>query len=101
MAQTSNQSYGWSVGKDPVWDPEQANIGIGLLERDDDAPAWSDYPICGHDDELDEDEKYFLEEDDDDTDDADSDVDSDYDDEFDDEDDPEGDEDLDSDDDNY
>lgn len=54
-------------------------------------PRWSESPICGSGDDVDEDEAYFLGDEDDDEDD-------DYDDEFDDDDD-EDDDDLDTDDD--
>ena len=93
-----------------IWTPSSETFpytggGAGILEPGEqelsDDRFWSDYPIAGHDDELDEDERYFLEEDDDDDGDDDSDIDSDYDDDFDDETDDEVDEDIDSDDENF
>lgn len=90
-----NASHDWSSGSG----------GAAVLEpstsEDLERQLWSDYPIAGRDDDLDEDERYFLEDDDDEGADDDSDLDSDYEDDFEDEDDEEFDEDLDSDDDDY
>ncbi|MBL4591824.1 MAG: hypothetical protein JKY96_07680 [Phycisphaerales bacterium] len=84
--------------------PWQGTGGGGILELGEkvisDAP-WSDYPIAGHDDDMDEDERYFLDDEDDNDGDDDSDADSDYDDGFADDDDDEVDENQDSDDENF
>lgn len=99
-----------SFSTDNAWENSSQNhvcgdSGISVLEpstsEDELRPVWSDYPVAGRDDDLDEDERYFLEDDDDESGDDDSDLDSDYDDDFDDEDDEEFDEDLDSDDEDF
>lgn len=100
MIDSINTDSGWLASADGGWADlggavvlEPATIGVGGR------PAWSDYPIAGSDDDLDEDERYFLEDDEDDGADDDSDLDSDYDDDFDDEDGEDIDADSDSDDD--
>jgi len=82
-----NSSFGSTAGGAAVLEP-------GIEEQ---APGWgwSENPLCDGGDDLDDDEAYFLDDDDDD----DDDLDEDYDDDFDDEDDEETDSDLDSDDD--
>jgi hypothetical protein len=98
----------WSNPSETPWQEEDSGAGVAILEPGDgglsdepDSPSWSEYPIAGQEDEMDEDERYFLEEDGEDDDDDDSDDDSDYDDGFDDDDDEKVDEDIDPDDDNF
>jgi hypothetical protein len=108
MMHTSNQTAHWTPSPQSPWNEDENGAGVGILEPGIDrlsdeqqSPLWSEYPTAGHEDEMDEDERYFLEEDSDDDDDDDSDTDSDYDDGFADDDDEKVDEDIDSDDDNF
>lgn len=101
MIDSSIQPNHWQ--HEPI-NPWENTGGMSTLDpgaRELSDQPWSDYPTCGRDDDLDEDERYFLDDEDDEDGDDDSDTDSDYDDGFADDDDDEVDEDQDSDDDNY
>jgi len=102
MNESSSTDYGWDASSDNPWmngggvmvlEPLGGSAGV--------AAPWSDHPIAGRDDDLDEDERYFLDDEDEDGGDTDSDLDSDYEDDFEDEEDEGIDADLDSDDDDF
>ncbi|MCA9303030.1 MAG: hypothetical protein KC996_02800 [Phycisphaerales bacterium] len=102
MTESNSTNIGW----DWLADSEgQQGGGVMVLEPTTigagSPGGWSDHPIAGREDDLDEDERYFLDDDEDENGDTDSDLDSDYDDDYEDEDDEGIDADLDSDDDDF
>ncbi len=62
------------------WEDDQPCTGTALLEPGhtrEGAPLWSENPVCDIDDDLDDDEAYFLDDEDDDDDDFSDDYDDD------------------------